>query len=150
MPKHKANKDVMKQIAPYIEQGIIRHSTIAKIVNAEKNEDIISAFLEMYDLSEEKKKELWYHIIQDKWKINDPSKCFSAQHCIFMKILINNCGVLRRSDCKEIGVLSTDYKIGRSADELSEMNMIDIFVLNDRQILYVLKREFYRGVFESG
>lgn len=142
--------DMKEKIAEYVASGVFKREQIVKIFKAKDNEEILDAICSMYNWNREQKKDLWFHIIMSVWDKEDLDTCFNERESIFMKLLIENKGFLKKTDCRGVKVLSTDFKISATADALREMELIDCYTLSNREVVYVLNMNLYKEVFGNG
>lgn len=150
MNMYKLTKDAKEKVSKYVLDGVISRSLIAKILNAESNDQVIEAMCSMYNLSQEKKMFLWYHTIVNVWSDDDVDSCFNELDCIFFRQLVENNGLLRRVDLGKLGLFNTDRKIANAADNLRDMGLIDIYRLSNYEIVYILSLNYYHEVFKNG
>lgn len=150
MNKYKLTKDAKEKVSKYVLDGVISRSLIAKILNADSNDQVIEAMCSMYNLSQDKKMLLWYHTIRSVWNDCDVDACFNELDCIFFRQLIDNNGLLRRVDVSKLGLFNTDRKIANTAENLRDMGLIDIYRLSNFEIVYILNLNYYHEVFKDG
>lgn len=128
---------------------IIGGEVVANVLRASSNSELMEAIKSMYGLDEQRQMRLWFYIVTSVWKSDDKQTWFSDTECFFMRELIQNRGVLKKTSCMSIKALFTEHKTTTTAQNLHDMGLIHIFMIN-REVFYVLNGEFYDEVFGNG
>jgi hypothetical protein len=146
MRKHNNVKNIRETFGEYLQEGVFSKTLASEIVKAKCGDELIKSLSNYYNLSEELKSNIWIHIINKIWDKNDINTVFNEQNCIFIKCMLNNKGFLKRTDYKKIPVIKTDHRMTVCAENLSELGIIDIFQLNNREVIYLLNYMFFNEV----
>lgn len=143
------NPKTKEKINNYILDGSIKREIISKIFNAQKNDEIIEALASMWNLSMENRMKIWYHVVMNVWGDSPDDHCFNEAENIFFRKLLENKGILKKTECRKIGKIRTDRKSGLCAEHLEEMGLIDSYLLSNKEIVYLLNLNFYKGVIKD-
>ena len=129
-------KDSKEKLIDYVEENIIPKELIVKILRSESAEELVKAITTLYNINDQTKKDIWYHIITKETDID-------VYHIIFLRKLLNNKGFVRKVDIYKSKILNTDFKIRRAAKKLFQKGLIQIYSLSNQDIVYTLDIKYY-------
>lgn len=140
---------VREKLKAHVSKGSFDKKTLQQIFLSKDNDELISALVCSYNMTDNDKSSLWYHVIEKVWDDEENDYNFDDYQCILFRAIVRNDGFFKRKDAMNLGIFKkmNQHKVKETARGLEEIGVIDVYVLRNKEVVYVLNRSLYMEVF---
>lgn len=144
MPNY-ISEELRNKIVEYVDCNIIEQNDVFQLFKIRNEDDLIDTLSKLIKVSNEEKKTILLHIINDYWKNVDD--IFNKNTIMFLKTIINFNGVITRQELQNnVSSFKNIYSINTAVIELIEMGIIDKIKLNNSKILFVISSKIMTNI----
>ena len=144
-------KESQQLLQEYMKAGTLQPDVLVKILTAERGSDLVDALSIFRNLDNDKVKEIWSYVINNVWRgcvtEDQVATVFNEKENIFFRELLNSKGVLTKEQIIKKKILKNHQWCDKVAENLEDMQLIDILKVHNWKVIYVLNLKFYEEVF---
>lgn len=137
----------------YTKNGTLSYKQAYSLFKAENYEDIAQTLHAMLSISDDSECRIWMQVVHNVWigAYNDEerSTVFNENENVFFRELLKNKGVLSRKKVLS-KILRTPYMTDKVATNLDDLGVIDVYKLQNGEVIYTLSMNFLSEVRTDG
>ena len=144
-------KESQQLLFEYVKSGTLKPDVMVDILTAEKMPEFVNALSVFRNFDNDKIKDIWGYVINNVWKgcvtEDQVATVFNEKENIFFRELLNNKGVITKDHIIKKKILKNHQWCDKVAENLEDMQLIDILKVHNWKVIYVLNLKFYEEVF---